>query len=270
MLPPMGRASSGLGALALLLLATTGAAAQGADNRARLHFESGTAYYDAGDYEDALREFQNAYELSERPGLLYNLYLCHERLANLPEAIAALERYLAEGDPGERREVLETRLGNLRERQARVESGAVTEAEAEAETEAEAEAQAESVDAGTGTHTGDEPRGGSSIPTPAIVSLGITGAGALTWAIFGILAASEDGSLSGGCAAAGTCTEDDVSSLRTFNVVADIGFAVTIAGAAATALLWLLLDSDGGEETRAAIAPYLNESGGGFVAAGRL
>jgi tetratricopeptide (TPR) repeat protein len=249
-------------ASAIALFALFGPApalAQSNDERARLHFDSGTAYYDAGDYEDALREFQNAYELSERAGLLYNLYLCHERLGNLDEAIASLDGYLTDGDPAERREVLETRLANLRERAER-------QAEPEPEPEPELERNPNPEPEPEPEPNPSENRGG--LPTPVVVSIAIAGAGAATWAVFGILAATENGRLGDECKLV-QCTPDDVSSLRTYNTIADISFAVFIAAGVTGALLWLLLDDDGGG-SRASIAPYMNGEGGGLVATGRL
>lgn len=83
---------------------------------ARAHFRSGSDYFDAGDYADAAREFDLAYELSGRPALLYNVYLAHERLGNLDRAVEALSAFLEEGDPGERAGPLGQRLQRLRER----------------------------------------------------------------------------------------------------------------------------------------------------------
>jgi hypothetical protein len=89
------------------------------DRRARLHFESGASYYESGEYEDALREFQRAYELSRRPQLLFNISLCYQNLGDFERAAAYLERYLNEAPDVENRANLEIRLRRLRERIAR-------------------------------------------------------------------------------------------------------------------------------------------------------
>ena len=101
------------------LSSVTAARAQEADEadaRAREHFATGSRYFDAGDYRAAAVEFEAAYRLSARPALLYNLYLAEERVGNTAEAVTYLERYLAEGEPGDRRAALEVRLDNLRQR----------------------------------------------------------------------------------------------------------------------------------------------------------
>src|SRR5437868_339021 len=63
---------------------------------AKAHYLAGSAYYEGAQYADALREFSEAYRLAKRPDLLYNVSLCHERLDQFDQAIAALRQYLAE------------------------------------------------------------------------------------------------------------------------------------------------------------------------------
>ncbi len=81
---------------------------------ARLHFEAGTAYFDRGEYEEAIEEWEEAYELSRRAPLLLNISNAQERIAQFAEAAATLERFLASGD-----EMAESNRMNL---QARVET----------------------------------------------------------------------------------------------------------------------------------------------------
>ncbi len=88
------------------------------DAAARDRFRLGTRHFDAGDYGLAAAEFQAAYDLSHRPALLYNVYLAYERLGDLERAIPALEGYLRDGEPGDRREALESRLERMRQRLA--------------------------------------------------------------------------------------------------------------------------------------------------------
>ena len=42
-------------------------------NEAREHFKRGRAYHDLGQYQDAAREYLAAYELSNKPKLLFNV-----------------------------------------------------------------------------------------------------------------------------------------------------------------------------------------------------
>jgi hypothetical protein len=89
------------------------------DAQAQIHFQSGRMHFDRGDYEEALAEFESAYQLSGRPGLLYNIYLSHQNLGQLEEAANALRKYLDEGELSEEeRRTLTARLANLDERVA--------------------------------------------------------------------------------------------------------------------------------------------------------
>src|SRR5258706_8539524 len=104
--------------VALLLCSAAVARADDDQDAARLHFQVGQAYYDEANYTDALKEFREAYRLSKRPALLYNIGLCHEHLDQYEEAIAALERYLREQPTSGDRSIIEQRIANLRRRVA--------------------------------------------------------------------------------------------------------------------------------------------------------
>jgi tetratricopeptide (TPR) repeat protein len=84
------------------------AAADNGDAFARKVFAAGKAAYEIGNYQDALRYFQQAYELSGRATLLYNVGQAADRMRYDETALAALKRYLAElPDAANRNEVQE-------------------------------------------------------------------------------------------------------------------------------------------------------------------
>src|SRR4051794_6738550 len=56
------------------------------DDEARVHFRLGTAYYDSGRFAQAAEEFKQAHELSQRPQLLYNLFLAYRDAGDLVHA----------------------------------------------------------------------------------------------------------------------------------------------------------------------------------------
>jgi tetratricopeptide (TPR) repeat protein len=85
------------------------------DDQARGLFLAGKAAYDGGRYEDALEHFQRAYDLSARPGLLYNLGATAERLRLDRQALDAFERYLAEMPDAPNRPQVERRIALLRD-----------------------------------------------------------------------------------------------------------------------------------------------------------
>ena len=88
------------------------------DERAKAHFLAGQSYYEQASYADALREFNEAYRISKRPALLYNIARCDEALEQYGEAVKMLEAYLAQDPQTTDREAVETRIANLKEREA--------------------------------------------------------------------------------------------------------------------------------------------------------
>ncbi|MFI5307734.1 MAG: tol-pal system YbgF family protein, partial [Polyangiales bacterium] len=101
--------------LSLLPLASAGhARAQAAtEEEARAHFQLGRAAYDRGDFTKAAGEFEEAYRISKRAGLLYNLYLSYRDANEQAKAADALRRFLAEEKDIENRSQLEARLAAL-------------------------------------------------------------------------------------------------------------------------------------------------------------
>lgn len=65
---------------------------------AREHFQRGESAYKRGDYEDAIKEWQAAYEAAQKPRIMYNLALVYERLGRLADAISSLKRYVDSSD----------------------------------------------------------------------------------------------------------------------------------------------------------------------------
>jgi tetratricopeptide (TPR) repeat protein len=93
---PASLAAVGLLAFLLVALRAAPAAADGADDRdkAAAFFKQGQAYFQRGDYDRAITEYQSAFELSKEPSLVFNIALCHNR-ANRPEpALEGYRKYL--------------------------------------------------------------------------------------------------------------------------------------------------------------------------------
>lgn len=188
-----------------------------ADARARRHFEGGTAYFEVGDYESALREFEVAYGISHRPGLLYNIYTAYERLGRFGEAATMLERYLAEEPEIDNRAALEERLARVRERAttASVPGAATSEP---ATTEAPVIAP---------PPIAPTPPPASAPPLLTISGFTLAGVGVVMFAVGGGLVLSEDARLRGcspGCAAS------DVGTLDSATIVADVGLGTAVLG----------------------------------------
>lgn len=89
------------------------------DDDARAHYQQGRAFYERGDFPQAAEQFQQAYDLSGRPRLLYNLFLAHRDAGQLSQAVEALSAYLSTATDIPNRALLEKRREVLRETLAR-------------------------------------------------------------------------------------------------------------------------------------------------------
>lgn len=91
--------------------------------RARAHFQVGRAYYNDGKFDEAAREFEQAYELTGAVPLLYNIYIAHRDAQRPRQARDALKRFLALApDDVANRGHLEGVLAGLDERVATLEA----------------------------------------------------------------------------------------------------------------------------------------------------
>ncbi|MEM9190485.1 MAG: PEGA domain-containing protein [Myxococcota bacterium] len=104
----------GLVAMLLLLLAPSASAQPAVSpverERARAHFLRGLDRFNEERYDQALAEFEAAYDIAPAAPVLYNLARVHDRQGNAVAAADSYERYLAEAEdvrPRRRREVEE-------------------------------------------------------------------------------------------------------------------------------------------------------------------
>lgn len=255
-------------ALAAALSSSVGAHAQ--DDRARLHFQAGASYYEAGDYEDALREFQRSHALSQRSELFYNFSLCYQQIGDLDNAALYLRRFLDEVESIENRDQLERRHENLLERIAARDAAAPPEGTAEQPEPDDEPETADPADAPPAADRGDT-SDGRGVPAGAVAAYAVAGAGAVLALTFGPLALRERASVEDGCGADRSCMPSQVQRMDGYALAADIGLAVAVAGAAVGTIL--LLTGRGGDEepadhARTRISPYATRTGAGAVVGG--
>ncbi|MBX3274479.1 MAG: tetratricopeptide repeat protein [Sandaracinaceae bacterium] len=232
------------------------AAEEGTQARARVHFQAGASYYEAGAYDDALREWTRAYELSPRPELLYNLSLAYQGLNRLSEARDHLRRFLDEVSDIPNRANLELRVENLERRIA-------AQAEAMAPPDDEPDpGPAVALEPPRASPPPAASSGGGGAHPAAIAGFVVAGVGVATYAIFGGLTLAEDARLQTDCAT--PCGPGAADTLRAFALTSDIGLGVALAGAI-VGVVFLFVDA-GGEAVAA--APWLDRDGGGVVARG--
>lgn len=222
------------------------------ERRARELFEQGEAAYEEGRYEEAISAFEQAYGLSARPLLLYNVANAQERLGLLREALDNL-RYYLEDAPDDERPVIERRIRGLEDRvarQEREEQSRRADQENIARTAAEAAAAAAVRD---GRRGGEPAR-----PAPPILGWTLTiggGALAVTGIVFGALALGARSDADALCSDVGEstlCPSSAGSALSrdgTFSLLADIGIIAGIA--AASVGVYLVLTHDPETPTRA-------------------
>lgn len=223
------------------------------DARARRLYLQGDRLYAEGAYLAAVEAFQEAYELSRRPLLLFNLANAYERLGRYADASDVLQRYLPYA-PAHEQDSLRRRLANLQ----------ALEENRRAEEEAAARAAAQPPPEPPPVAT--EP---ASTAAPARHDdthwMRTTG-----WVLVGTGAAF----LVGGGAAAGVaatargdaddlCVDeicpvqarDAIDRDTTFSLLADVGIGVG-AGALVTGIILLLSeDDDAAEHARVRVRP---------------
>jgi tetratricopeptide (TPR) repeat protein len=169
------------------------------DSAARALFEDGRRAFESGDFETALSRFQQAYDISHRTPLLWNLATTLDRLRRDEEALAMFEQYLAAApEAANRTEV----LGRIRVLRSAVEARrAETEArEAEArrlEEERRAleeEARRTGGSGGSSSGATDDSGGGGITPIVFIVGAGLTAVagGVLIWSGVDTLTANDN------------------------------------------------------------------------------
>lgn len=265
----------------LLLIALPVAAAEGDPNlgEAKIHYDSGAAYYAGGHFEEAVREFKAAYELSRRPAILFNLARAETKLGREEEAIKYLKRYLDESpdaaDAPSVRSEIEAREKGLTERKqlARVE------AEAEqARKQAEQARKQEQAAAAHAQRAEEEVRTARLALHPRWPGWLLIAVGAATVGAgigLGVYATHEAGIVSdGGASAPGkeaVAWGGDFAHAESLGTTLyRAGVALDVVGGALAAggvglLVWAMKGA-AADKARAWIAP----AGNGFVAGGRF
>ncbi|MCC7542801.1 MAG: tetratricopeptide repeat protein [Deltaproteobacteria bacterium] len=201
-----------------------------ADERARARFESGRAHYDAGRVPEALADFEAAFELSRRPALLYNVYLCRLDLGDVEQAVDALRRYLAEASVEQtERTSLEARLVEL-ERRVALRARAVAPERVRSRREAPTPPRVLELD------TGDDR--GTNVAAWALVSSGAVAM--VTGVVLLAIAQSDIDEV-----ADGTRWSEVSGSYRRAPVASGVGLGALGAGLAAlgTGTAWLVVET---------------------------
>lgn len=202
------------------------------EREARALFTLAHAHYDAGQYERAAQELEEAYRLSPRAVILLDVHLAYRELGDTARSADALRRYLAAANDlaTAERTRLERRLAALEgtlAQQAPTSADPPTEPEPARDTSALA-----FEDAG---FSPDAPAPVDGTPHGAIVAFSAAGAGLVLTAITGPLALTSREALT--CAP--RCTDAEVDTVRTLAIVADVGLGIAAVGAVVGTILLL-------------------------------
>ena len=263
-----GLATLGLVVAVLLASVAPAGAITEEEERAKAHFLAGQSYYDQASYTDALREFNEAYRISKRPALLYNIARCFEALEQFGDAVSMLERYLGEDPTTSDRQAIEARIGNLKERQAALRLRPRAPAEPpEPSRPPTPQPQA--------TAPPSKPPPASTLHRPRLWTWVVGGAGlAVLAAAAGTGIASQLGynDLSHQCAGDGRCDPATVSNARgridrgrSLTLATDVLWPIGAVAAAAGVALFFL---EGRHAIRhAEVAPFVTPSSAGVVLA---
>jgi tetratricopeptide (TPR) repeat protein len=109
-------------AIGLLAVASPAGAQSASETKAHDAFVLGQAAFNEGRYDDALTQFQAAYDLSKRPELLLTLAKTYRKLGRYDDALAACDRYLATNPAQPQQRSTYEFMGQLHAEKTRVES----------------------------------------------------------------------------------------------------------------------------------------------------
>ena len=211
--------------ICLLLGCASAAVAQDPDaEQAKALYSNGKMLFDEGRYEDALFAWQKAYELSERPLLLYNIALAQEALGDLKAAIDGFYKYRVFA-PKDEQEALQAKIEELKQKIA----------DLPPEPEPELQPEPTPVASAPVESTVVVPKKPNRVGAYAL--WGGTAVTLSTGVIFGLQASSQNRALKNQCNLSSQSgrtlcmseVEDDYKRLQTTAALADISWALTAA-----------------------------------------
>jgi len=256
-----------VGAVIVFLAAQQAAAAQmtPAQRQEMMeHYERATRAYDVQKYQEAVTEYQKAYEIGGDPAMLYNVAQAYRLGDQLTEALHTYRRYLQRSPTARNREDVERKIADLEQTiEARRKA-----AEAAAQAKPTAEASQSAPTAVTPVAPAPAPAtpvesGVNGLRVAGIVVLSVGAAALGTAAVAGYLASKKGDELS----RASTFDPDVQSSGKTWNTVA---IASAIGGGALALVGTILIvaagssDPDHATTTTARLVPVMGGSAGSW------
>lgn len=97
----------------------TASADDPATRAARRHFERGEKLFALGRFDEALEQYQNAFDAKPLPGFLYNIGQCYRNLGDYEQAIFSFKKYLKLEPEAENRDAVTQLIEDLEDQKAR-------------------------------------------------------------------------------------------------------------------------------------------------------
>jgi tetratricopeptide (TPR) repeat protein len=105
--------------LGIAMPARTAFADDPATRAARRHFERGEKLFALGKFDEALDEYQKAFDAKPLPGFLFNIGQCYRNLGDYDQAIFSFKKYLKADPKAGNREKVEQLIDELEEKKER-------------------------------------------------------------------------------------------------------------------------------------------------------
>jgi tetratricopeptide (TPR) repeat protein len=93
-----------------------------ATRAARRHYERGEKLFALGKFDDALEEYQTAFDAKPLPGFLYNIGQCYRNLGDYDQAIFSFKKYLKLEPDAPNQEAVERLIEELEGKKAQGDS----------------------------------------------------------------------------------------------------------------------------------------------------
>jgi tetratricopeptide (TPR) repeat protein len=170
-----------------VFVTTAHAQEESSDDAARRHFRLGQAHYENGEFAEAATEFDEAYRLSQRAQLLYNVYVAYRDAGDMPHAAAALRSYLDQVPDAENGAQLHARLVAMDRVLAQSAATTTTTTTVATPTDTTTVATTDTTTTTAATTTTDTST--EVVPPPAYTSGGGFGSSPVGWIVGGVGAA---------------------------------------------------------------------------------
>lgn len=219
-----------IAALLLLCVAAPAWADRETMTKAKAYFDAGVDAYDQGKYDVALRDFEQAHNLSHSAALYFNMAACEEHLEHFQPASLLLRQYLIEKPEADDKAKVEERIHAL---EARDEEQQKQKAALAKAAEPQVAPPPVVVVAAPPQPASDKPKlkyTWALLGATALVGAAAIGVGAYT--------VVHHGDLKSGCGAtAAGCSSQQISGLKSTAVATDVLIGVTAAAAVATVIM---------------------------------